>query len=428
MALFAQKWMPRPDNENLRKLFTQNVPDTVRWLMGLGVGFVGPFPEPPHRRARMHNVLPTSGSYIYHLSRRARRLGVDIRLRMRAVRFLVKAGRVVGVVCTDFRQREVTLRARGGLVLASGDFTANPELKAAYISPRVAAVQPVNPGSTGDGHLMAMQLGAKVLNGDVLPFFVRFISPPRTKLIQLLPPWRPITWCLDWAMRNLPATLLRPFLSGFLTTVLAPSGALFQAGAILVNAHGERFTDERRDLSSALADQPEHAAFIVFDQAIAEKFSKWPNFISTAPGVGYAYLQDYRRSRKDIYFQAETVQALARKLNVPEAALHTSISSLAAQSEAGEAEQRTWSGPLHALGPVKILLTLSDGGLDVADNLQVKDAQGLPIAGLFAAGSVGQGGLLLEGHGHHLGWAFTSGRIAGRNAAHQALTPVTIKS
>ena len=27
------------------------------------------------------------------------------------------------------------------------------------------------------------------------------------------------------------------------------------------------------------------------------------------------------------------------------------------------------------------------------------------------------GGLILEGHGHHLGWAFVSGRIAGRHAA-----------
>jgi len=29
---------------------------------------------------------------------------------------------------------------------------------------------------------------------------------------------------------------------------------------------------------------------------------------------------------------------------------------------------------------------------------------------------------MLEGHGHHLGWAFTSGRMAGRNAAYLALT------
>jgi len=42
-----------------------------------------------------------------------------------------------------------------------------------------------------------------------------------------------------------------------------------------------------------------------------------------------------------------------------------------------------------------------------------------PIAGLYAAGSAGQGGLLLFGHGHHLGWAFVSGRRAGRFAAGQ---------
>jgi len=36
---------------------------------------------------------------------------------------------------------------------------------------------------------------------------------------------------------------------------------------------------------------------------------------------------------------------------------------------------------------------------------------------LWAAGLAGQGGLILKGHGHHIGWAFTSGRIAGRQAA-----------
>ena len=41
----------------------------------------------------------------------------------------------------------------------------------------------------------------------------------------------------------------------------------------------------------------------------------------------------------------------------------------------------------------------------------------MPIDRLFAAGSAGQGGLLLKGHGHHVGWAFISGRIAGRHAA-----------
>jgi len=47
----------------------------------------------------------------------------------------------------------------------------------------------------------------------------------------------------------------------------------------------------------------------------------------------------------------------------------------------------------------------------------VLGADDRPIAGLYAAGSTGQGGLLLKGHGHHLGWAIASGRRAGRNAA-----------
>jgi predicted oxidoreductase len=65
----------------------------------------------------------------------------------------------------------------------------------------------------------------------------------------------------------------------------------------------------------------------------------------------------------------------------------------------------------------------TDGGLKVSERLEVVREDGSPIPSLFAAGSTGQGGLLLEGHGHHLGWAFISGRLAGRNAAF-AVPPV----
>ena len=42
-----------------------------------------------------------------------------------------------------------------------------------------------------------------------------------------------------------PAALLRPFMMKFLTTALAPSTALFDAGALLVNRRGERFGDRQ---------------------------------------------------------------------------------------------------------------------------------------------------------------------------------------
>ena len=73
--------------------------------------------------------------------------------------------------------------------------------------------------------------------------------------------------------------------------------------------------------------------------------------------------------------------------------------------------------PFHALGPVLSWIVFSEGGLRVDEKLRVLGRDGQPIPGLYAAGSAGQGGLLLEGHGHHLSWAFTSGRLAGENGA-----------
>jgi hypothetical protein len=42
-----------------------------------------------------------------------------------------------------------------------------------------------------------------------------------------------------------------------------------------------------------------------------------------------------------------------------------------------------------------------------------KDNNAIP--GLYAVGANGQGGLLLGGHGNHIGWALVSGRLAGRH-------------
>ncbi len=69
------------------------------------------------------------------------------------------------------------------------------------------------------------------------------------------------------------------------------------------------------------------------------------------------------------------------------------------------------------LGPVRAVFVHAEGGLAVDHQHRVLGADDRPIPGLYAAGSTGQGGLLLKGHGHHLAWAFASGRRAGRNAA-----------
>jgi fumarate reductase flavoprotein subunit len=60
---------------------------------------------------------------------------------------------------------------------------------------------------------------------------------------------------------------------------------------------------------------------------------------------------------------------------------------------------------------------LTNGGLAIDVQFRVLDADGKPIGGLYAAGSAGQGGLLLQLDGLHIAWAHTSGRLAGRSAA-----------
>ena len=414
LALHAGPLAPR-DNLELRRILVDNTTDMLEWLMRLGVVFVGPMPEPPHRYPRMHNVVPNSKSFAYHLTRHCRGLGVDIRLDVTAERLIEEGGSVKGVEAMTSRGREI-FHARAGVVLASGDYSGAPDLKAKLGAGEVADVEAVNASSTGDGHRMALALGATIVNGDIVRGpIMRFIPPTRANFVQKLPPSRPVAHMIAWSMNVLPQWILRPFLMSFLTTALGPSPDLFREGAILVNSHGERFTDELGRPAYDVAKQPQRIAYIVFDAALAEKFEAWPHFVSTAPGVAYAYLGDYRRNRSDIYHEANTLAGLAVSMRVPADKLDATLAEFNAQERGTRPSLER--KPYYALGPVKSYVVFTDGGLKVTERLEVLRADGSKIRGLYAAGSAGQGGLLLEGHGHHLGWAFISGRIAGRNAA-----------
>jgi succinate dehydrogenase/fumarate reductase flavoprotein subunit len=393
------------DNDALRRVLCDEMPATFQWLLDSGVRFMGPMPEPPHRQPRMHNVLPNSRSFIYHLGGRARRAGVDIRTDT-AVNGIVREGdRVVGVD-TD----EARFVARGGVILAAGDFTNSPHFKGRFMGPQEAKIEGVNPTATGDGQRLAEALGARIVNGDLaLGPEIRFIAPARETFVRRLPPWRWLAVSMMWSLDWLPPALLRPFMMKFLTTALAPSLALFEAGAVLVNRRGERFANELDKPAWHLADQPGKLGYIILSDELAKKFSAWPNFVSTAPGIAYAYIPDYRRNRPDVYRQAATLVELAQRLDMPPEPLAASAASLAASR-----------GPFVALGPVRPVFVHSEGGLAVDTEHRVLGPGDRPLPGLYAAGSTGQGGLLLKGHGHHLGWAFASGRRAGRFAAEAA--------
>jgi succinate dehydrogenase/fumarate reductase flavoprotein subunit len=402
------------DNPGLRRVLADAMPETFQWLLDHGIRFYGPMPEPPHQKPRMHNVLPNSRSFITHLAHAARKAGVTIRCDTRANGLAVEADRVVGVECADGAQ----LRARA-TVLATGDFTNDPEFKAQFMGPQEAKVEGVNAGATGDGQRLALRLGARIVNGDLaLGPELRFVPPQRRNLLLSLPPWRPLANFMAWSLDHMPSALLRPFVMSFVTTALAPSPDLFKHGAILVNKTGERFTDETERPAYAVPDQPDRVAYIVIDARIADQFSAWPHFVSTAPGVAYAYVADYRRNRPDVFTTAPSRGALARQLGMAPDALRRTIDDYNAASGF---RPRLGDGPFVALGPVRAVFVHAEGGLAVDHDHRVLGPEDKPIPGLYAAGSTGQGGLLLKGHGHHLAWAFASGRRAGCHAARESL-------
>lgn len=430
MTIFNREGSKREDNAALSRILADNIPETFRWLSSSGVEFFGPSEEQPHRHPRMHNVMPNSRAFIYHLERLARRRGVQILTDARALRFLTEGDAVSGVEYMRSGRKE-SAYARRAVVLASGDYAGDPEFRREFMGEDVARLEPINPTNTGDGQRMATQLGGKILNSDLYSGGMRFVRPTKAPWTARLPPYKWLMRAGNVALRVMPESIVRRLLIGFLTTVLVPTPKLYAAGAIIVNKNGQRFADETKGMPFALAMQPDATGYILFDGAIGEKFSKWPNYISTAPGVAYAFLDDYRKNRPDLYHQADTLEELARQLGMPAENLAATVAAYNASNDAGGTAEglparggraALTRGPWYVLGPCRNYIHYTDGGLAIDDRFQVLREDGTPIPRLLAAGNAGQGGALLKGHGHHLGWAFTSGRLAGRRAA--AMEPV----
>ena len=60
MGQFSKHHADRPDNDDLARILCEHVPESVRLLEEWGAVFLGPMDEPPHRKPRMHQIMPNS--------------------------------------------------------------------------------------------------------------------------------------------------------------------------------------------------------------------------------------------------------------------------------------------------------------------------------------------------------------------------------
>jgi fumarate reductase flavoprotein subunit len=387
------------DNPRLRYVLAAEAATTVDWLEDLGVVFSGPYPEPPNRVPRMHNAVPGSRMYVLKLTEAAQRAGVDIRLQAEVHELLTDAGgRISGVAYSiDGVRRE--LHASRGVILATGDFAGSRPLREAHLHQAAATAIPVNPDNTGDGLALARRVGAALHNMDVVigPQF-RFPGSSKKGFIDSLPSWSWLARLGAFYFERAPRWMLKPLVTSLMIAHMSPTEKLYKEGAVLVDLDGEALDTEKG--ANALSAAREASGYIVLDAKLACQFSAYPYYISTAPGIAYAYFSDYRKGRPDLVHAAPGVNELAAKLGMDASRLGVSLKGLQ-------------PGELFALGPVRAMLTITEGGLAVDEQCRVLREDDQAIDGLYAVGGIGQGGMALKGHGLHLVWAMTSGRLAG---------------
>ena len=312
----------------------------------------------------------------------------------------VRDGRVTGVRATRGGE-PVLIRARRGVLLASGGFERNEEMRRQY--QRAGAEWTTGAaGNTGDGIRAGLELGAATgLMDDA--WWGPSIPLPRGPY-----------FCL--AERSLP-------------------------GCVLVNAAGQRFVNESAPYVDAVhamydADTPENPhipAWLVFDQRYRDRY--------VFAGLPPRQALPRRWYAAGAVIRAEDLAGLARAASVDAEGLVKTVSRFNEFAAAGRDEDfgrgdsaydRYYGDPRRAnpnLAPLArppfyaVKIVPGDlgtkGGLSTDERARVLRADGTAIAGLFAAGNASASvmGHSYAGAGATIGPAMTFGYIAARTLA-----------
>ncbi len=373
------------DPELVRTLVT-NAWDGVEWLKSLGMEFnPGTFTVLGGLWPRAHKPVEPVGTgffktYNAYIDSHD---NVEIMFNTRATDFVVENGKVTGVIATGETGNKVTLTAKKGVVLATGGFAANVEMRQKYnkawstLDDSIKSTNP--PSSTGDGIAMATAVNAQLV---------------QMENIQLLPMGDPETGSLSGNIE------------------------MGVENRIFVNDEGKRFVDEgaRRDvMTNALFEQPNAHMWVILDSHDYPTGDEKNNFnesVNELIAAGRA-------------FKGETLEELAGEIGVDPANLVAAVEEFNTHVDAKTPDSfgRTLyadkidQGPFYAGARIPTVHHTM-GGVKINTDAQVIDANGNIIPGLYAAGEVTGG---IHGSNRLGGNALTDtvvfGRIAGTNAA-----------
>lgn len=372
---------------NVIKVMTHNALDAAKWCRDyLGVRFEDDnlFFFGGHSRKRaLIPVGHTGTEFITKFQAKADELGIPVITNMKAEELIKdKSGRVVGVKAT-MNGASYTFNAKGGVVLATGGFGANPEMVKKYnpkIDERFKTTDA--PGTTGEALYMAERAGAQLVNMGYIQTYP--ICDPISGVIELI------------------------------------ADARFD-GAIMLNQEGKRFVEElqRRDvLSETILKQTGGYCWVLWN----DKIGSISNTVKEHPTEYEAF------TKQGIMATCDDLKCVADFTKIPFDSLKGTVNRVSSMTGKGNDKDFNHRSGLVDMtqGKYYVIKAVPSvhhtmGGVRINEKAQALTAEGKAIPGLWAAGEVTG---VTHGTNRLGGNAYTDiivfGRIAGKAAAEAA--------
>ena len=368
-------------------VMTHQALDAAKWCRDyLGVRFEDDnlFFFGGHSRKRaLIPVGHTGTEFIAKFQAKADELGIPVITNMKAEELIKdKDGRVVGVKAT-MDGSEYTFNAKGGVVLATGGFGANPEMVKKYnpkIDERFKTTDA--PGTTGEALYMAERAGAQLVNMGYIQTYP--ICDPISGAIELI------------------------------------ADARFD-GAIMLNQEGKRFVEElqRRDvLSEAILNQTGQYCWVL-----------WNDNIGKISNTVKAHANEYEAfTKQGIMTTCDDLKCIADFPKIPFDQLQKTVKRVSDMAGKGNDKDFNHRAGLMDMqqGKYYVIKAVPSthhtmGGVRINEKAEALTAEGKVIPGLWAAGEVTgvtHGTNRLGGNAYPDIIVF--GRIAGEAAAKAA--------
>ncbi|MET0238679.1 MAG: FAD-dependent oxidoreductase [Sphingobium sp.] len=329
-------------------------------------------------RARIHGWPGHSGlEMVQLLHRRMGDAGIDVLMQTKLIDIFADGeGRVTGVA---LERADGAIERIGcdSLVLACGGFGANRAMTDRYMPETSTLKYNGHEGSHGEAIFLGERLGAAL--GDMSSY-------------------------QGYAMLTQPQG------------ISVPPPVLIEGG-IIVNAAGERFTDESADIAGMvhpLAGQPDGLGWVIYDARIEAACAHIPEL---------AALMELNAQKV-----SDSVEGLASLISVDAAKLGSALNAVQSAAATGGSDSfgRSWANDVPPQGPYRALrvtgaLYHTQGGLQIDGAARVLRSDGSGFPNLFAGGGSARSVSGPSSWGYLPAMGLTTavvlGRLAGQAAA-----------